>query len=1701
MKYFLIFITAFLQVLAYANDECANAVTLTPNLACTYTYGSFSGMTISSAAPACGASSSQDIWYKFTATDVTMSITLSAETYLNHGFEIIQGGCGGTVLYCVNTVSAGYSEGYFNNNFVPGQVYYIRVFNASAGLSSTTFGICIRKFPTPVNDLCANATELIPTTALTYTYGSFSGALLDAISPACATSSSQDIWYKFTATDSIMSITLSGETYLNHGFEIRQGGCNGTVLECINTAATGYSEGYFNNNFVPGQVYYIRVFNASAGLSTVNFGISIRKYPKPVNDDCANATGILPTTALTYTYGSFSGSMLDGGIAACATTASQDIWYKFIATDTIMSITLSGETYLNHGFDIRQGGCNGTVLECINTVSTGYSEGYVNNNFVPGQVYYVRAFNVSAGLSTTSFGISVRKYPKPVNDDCATATEIIPTTALTYTYGSFSGSMLDGGSPACASAASQDIWYKFTATDTIMSITLSGEIYLNHGFEIRQGGCNGTVLECVNTTATGYSEGYVNNNFIPGQVYYIRAFNVSAGLSTVDFGTNVRKYPKPANDDCATAAEIVPTTALTYTYGSFSGSMLDGSTVACATAASQDIWYKFTATDKIMSITLSGETYLNHGFELRQGGCNGTVLDCINTTATGYSEFYINNNFVPGQVYYIRAFNVSSGLSTVNFGISVRKYPSPVNDVCASATQLIPGTSCNYTYGTFSGAMLDGDIAACGPAALQDVWYKFIATSSNVGIQLSGESGLNHGFQLFEGGCNGTQLFCANQSGTGYSEYGTANSLVVGQTYYIRVLNVIAGLSSATFGICVTGTAPASCTPSVEITAASTSFCTGQSVTFTAIPTYGGSSPFYQWKVNGSNVGTNSPVFTTSTLTNGSTVSVVMVGNATCSPAVTVTSNVLTMNASGPAVVPTFTQIPAICAGGSFSLPNTSTNGISGMWSPVANPTATTTYTFTPNAGQCASTATMTVTVNNNTIPAFTQVPAICAGGSFTLPATSNNGISGTWSPAINNAVTTTYIFTPNAGQCAVRTTMTVTVNNGTVPAFTQIAAICSGGTFSLPATSTNGISGTWSPAVNNTDMKLYTFTPNAGQCAATAAMVVIVNNSLTPIFNQIPAICTGGALALPTTSNNGVTGTWSPAANNNVTTTYTFTPGAGQCAVPVTMTVAVNSNSTVPAFTQIPAICAGGSFTLPTTSNNGITGTWSPAVNNNATTTYTFTPNSGQCAASTATMTVTVNNNSITPAFNQIPAICSGGSFTLPITSINGISGTWSPAVNNNATTTYTFTPNTGQCATTTTMTVTVNNSATPVFTQIPAICSGGSFTLPATSNNGISGTWSPAINNAVTTLYTFTPNTAGCASTATMTVTVNSSVTPAFNQVAAICAGGSFTLPANSNNGISGTWSPAINNTATTTYTFTPNSGQCASTTTMTVTVNSNATIPAFTQVPAICTGGSFTLPTNSSNGISGTWSPAINNTATTTYTFTPNSGQCASPTTMTVTVNNSVTPLFNQIPAICSGETFTLPAISGNGISGTWSPAVNNTATTTYTFTPTSGQCVETATMTVVVNFVNAEVTTQGNTITASAIGATYQWINCIDNQPINGETSASFNATENGSYAVVVTQNGCSKNSNCIAINTLGMEALAFNGWKVYPNPAAHQLFIELSEANEITILDLTGKTIQSEALKPGNNIVNVSSLTPGVYFIRSVSGANVKFVKE
>jgi hypothetical protein len=124
-----------------------------------------------------------------------------------------------------------------------------------------------------------------------------------------------------------------------------------------------------------------------------------------------------------------------------------------------------------------------------------------------------------------------------------------------------------------------------------------------------------------------------------------------------------------------------------------------------------------------------------------------------------------------------------------------------------------------------------------------------------------------------------------------------------------------------------------------------------------------------------------------------------------------------------------------------------------------------------------------------------------------------------------------------------------------------------------------------------------------------------------------------------------------------------------------------------------------GGTLSNISQQNNaGIASTtYTPAANFSGTVTLTLTTNdpdgAGPCMPDTAIRTIEVLPLA-TPLFNAIPTICEGDAAPLlPGTSLNGISGNWSPQpVSTTTSATYTFTPAPPQCATTATLDVTVN-------------------------------------------------------------------------------------------------------------------------------------------------------------------------------------------------------------------------------------------------------------------------------------------------------------------------------------------------------------------------------------------------------------------------
>jgi len=209
-------------------------------------------------------------------------------------------------------------------------------------------------------------------------------------------------------------------------------------------------------------------------------------------------------------------------------------------------------------------------------------------------------------------------------------------------------------------------------------------------------------------------------------------------------------------------------------------------------------------------------------------------------------------------------------------------------------------------------------------------------------------------------------------------------------------------------------------------------------------------------------------------------------------------------------------------------------------------------------------------------------------------------------------------------------------------------------------------------------------------------------------------------------------------------------------------------------------------------------------------------------------------------------------------------------------------------------------------------------------------------------------------------------------------------------------------------------------------------------------------------------------------------------------------------NVVPCNSSTGTDTQTACNSyTWIDGNTYTSNNNTATFNIVGGAANG-CDSLVTLDLTINTVETGTTTNGNTITSDATGATYQWLDCDNSMAlISGETGQSFTPSSDGSYAVEVTENGCTDTSSCIAITLVGvLENYFGNNLIVYPNPTNGNISIVLGAIYPTIItrvLSTNGKTISTREF---NNLgtINIDiEGASGYYFVEITASGNKKAV--
>ncbi len=151
--------------------------------------------------------------------------------------------------------------------------------------------------------------------------------------------------------------------------------------------------------------------------------------------------------------------------------------------------------------------------------------------------------------------------------------------------------------------------------------------------------------------------------------------------------------------------------------------------------------------------------------------------------------------------------------------------------------------------------------------------------------------------------------------------------------------------------------------------------------------------------------------------------------------------------------------------------------------------------------------------------------------------------------------------------------------------------------------------------------------------------------------------------------------------------------------------------------------------------------------------------------------------------------------------------------------------------------------------------------------------------------------------------------------------------------------------------------------------------------------------------------------------------------------------------------------------------------------------------------------ATITENEGVLTAGSADS-YQWLDCADNSVISGATGQSHTPTEAGSYAVIITDNGCSDTSDCVQAGTGVSELGIGNKVQLYPNPAGSFVTIQAARSLSNATIRLVNMVGQPVALYTGQHgascTLDMNRYAPGVYFVEISEGVRkirMKMVKE
>ena len=510
-------------------------------------------------------------------------------------------------------------------------------------------------------------------------------------------------------------------------------------------------------------------------------------------------------------------------------------------------------------------------------------------------------------------------------------------------------------------------------------------------------------------------------------------------------------------------------------------------------------------------------------------------------------------------------------------------------------------------------------------------------------------------------------------------------------------------------GITITISATIAPTVSIAVTSGANPTTAGASMTFTATPTTGGTTPGYQWQVDGVNAGTNSATFTTTTLTNNQVVTCILTSNSSCASPLTATSSPITVTVtSGTTPAPTGSASQTYCAPATVA--NLTATGTTIQWyststggTALATSTALvngTIYYATQTISGVESTTRLAVTATVSTVsaPTGSTPQAFCSastvanltatGTAIQWFAAASGGTALSTGTALVNG--TTYYASQTVATCpsSSRLAVAVTIGGAAAPTGTATQSFCSSGLVAnLVAT---GTSVTWfSSSTGGTALSTSTVLTNgvtyyASQtvsgCASATRLAVTVSiiNTAAPTGSAVQTLCANSTVANLTATGTSIqwfsasSGGTALASSTALTTgaTYYASQTVSGCvsSTRFAVTVAIGSSPAAPTGSASQSFC--GSPTVADLVPGGATIVWYPsatlgtallptmALSNGSN--YFAAQTNGTCESLTRLAVAVSINFSTTTSMSALPMVCVNDP-SLTLTQGSPIGGTYS--------------------------------------------------------------------------------------------------------------------------------------------------------------------------------------------------------------------------------------------------------------------------------------------------------------------------------------------------------------------------------------------------------------------------------------------------------